>query len=231
MTLQIRGLTAGYGPIPVLDHLDLDVAPGDIVGILGANGSGKSTLLSTISGLMRPRAGSIVLDGKRIDGRPAERIAATGVRLLSQRRRVFPGLSVRHNLLSPQLSVGRPDAAAVRAVSDDWMQRFPALGERADDPAAGLSGGQQQLLSIGRILALPSRVLLLDEPSAGLSSQAAGDVAAVLAQKAEDGVALVLVEQDIRFAYGLATRLLHLRGGRLVETTEQGPALPSSNTN
>lgn len=221
MTLQIRGLTAGYGPTPVLDRLDLDVAPGDIVGVLGANGSGKSTLLATISGLMRPRAGSIVLDGKRIDGRPAERIATTGMRLLSQRRRVFPGLSVRHNLLSPQLSGGRPDAAAVRAFSDAWMQRFPALGERADDPAAALSGGQQQLLAIGRLLALPSRVLLLDEPSAGLSSQAAGDVAAVLAQKVDDGVALVLVEQDIRFAQGLATRLLHLRDGRLVETTEQ----------
>lgn len=221
MTLQIRGLTAGYGATPVLDRLDLDVAPGDIVGVLGANGSGKSTLLATISGLMRPRGGSIVLDGKRIDGRPAERIAATGVRLLSQHRRVFPGLSVRHNLLSPQLSVGRTDATAVRAFSEAWMQRFPALGERADDPAAALSGGQQQLLAIGRILAIPSRVLLLDEPSAGLSSQAADDVAALLTQQVENGVALVLVEQDIRFAHSLASRLLHLRGGRLVEATER----------
>ena len=220
MTLHVRGLTAGYGPMPVLDRLDLDVAPGEIVGVLGANGSGKSTLLSTISGLMRPRAGSIVVDGLRLDRRPAERIAAAGVRLLSQRRRVFPGLSVRHNLLSPQLGVGRPDATAVRAFSDAWLQRFPTLGERADDLAAALSGGQQQLLAIGRVLALPSRVLLLDEPSAGLSSQAAGDVAAVLAQKVADGAALVLVEQDIRFAHGLATRLLRLRDGHLVEATE-----------
>ncbi len=219
MTLQVRGLSAGYGPVPVLDRLDLDVASGEIVGILGGNGSGKSTLLSTISGLMRLRSGSILLDGKRLDGQPAERIAASGVRLLSQQRRVFPGLSVRNNLLSPRLGVGKPDATAVATFADTWMQRFPMLRERADDLASALSGGQQQLLAIGRVLAIPSRVLLLDEPSAGLSGQAADEVASVLTQLVEGGVTLVLVEQDIRFAHSLATRLLHLRGGQLTESS------------
>lgn len=218
MTLQVRGVRAGYGPTPVLDGLDLDVAAGEVVGVLGGNGSGKSTLLSVLSGLLRPRAGTSTLDGRRLDGLAAERVAAAGVRLLSQQRRVFPGLSVRDNLLSPALAVGlgRPERARVTAFAQGWLERFPALGERAGVAAAALSGGQQQLLAIGRLLAVPSRVLLLDEPSAGLSTEAAGQVSALFAEQAGAGVGLVLVEQDLRFAAGLAQRVLHLRAGRLV---------------
>lgn len=214
--LEVQSLKAGYGNSPVLTGLDLDVAPGEVVGVLGGNGSGKSTLLSALSGLTRPRAGSITLDGRRVDGLSAEKVAARGIRLLSQQRRVFAGLTVRDNLLAPSLAVGRPDAQGIRAFAEDWLLRFPALGDQAGALAAGLSGGQQQLLAIGRVLAVPSKVLLLDEPSAGLSTSAASEVSELLLERARAGVALVLVEQDLRFADALASRVLHLRSGRLV---------------
>lgn len=216
MVLEVRGVRAGYGSAPVLHDLTLDVTGGEVVAVLGGNGSGKSTLLAVLCGLLRPQAGTIVLDGRRLDGLPAERVAAAGVRLLSQQRRVFGGLSVRENLLTPALAVGRPDRVQVEAFADGWLGRFPALGARAGVLASELSGGQQQLLAIGRLLALPSRVLLLDEPSAGLSTEASAQVSALLAEQAEAGVGLVLVEQDVRFAEGLATRVLRLREGLLV---------------
>jgi len=213
--LQVRGLAAGYDAVPVVHGLDLDVAAGEVVAVLGGNGSGKSTLLSALSGLARPQAGSIVLDGRRTDRLPAERVAAAGLRLLSQQRRVFAGLSVLDNLLSPALAVGAPPAPVVRAHAEVWLERFPALRERAALPASSLSGGQQQLLAIGRVLALPSRVLLLDEPSAGLSAALAAEVAGLLRTQSAAGVGLVLVEQDVGFAATLATRTLQLRGGSL----------------
>jgi branched-chain amino acid transport system ATP-binding protein len=216
MTLQVRGLRAGFGTAPVLTNLDLEVATGEVVGIVGGNGSGKSTLLAALSGLLRPQGGSISLNGRRVDGLAAEQVAAAGMRMLSQQRRVFPGLTVRENLLTPGLAVGRPDAARVTAAAEAWLERFPALGERSGLPASALSGGQQQLLAIGRLLALPSTVLLLDEPSAGLSHEAADEVSGLFAEQAAAGVGLVLVEQDLRFVGGLASRMLHLRGGVLV---------------
>jgi branched-chain amino acid transport system ATP-binding protein len=214
--LEVRGLRAGYDASPVLQDLELDVRPGEVVGVLGGNGSGKSTLLSTLSGLLRPTAGSIRLNGTRLDGLSAERVASRGMRLLSQQRRVFPGLTIRENLLAPALAIGKPDRQAIQAFAEAWLQTFPALGDRADRAAAGLSGGQQQLLAIGRVLSVPSTVLLLDEPSAGLSTAVADQVAGLLKDRAAEGVGLVLVEQDLRFAERLADRVLHLRGGRLV---------------
>jgi branched-chain amino acid transport system ATP-binding protein len=213
--LQARGLVAGWGASPVLHGVDLDVASGELVGVLGGNGSGKSTLLAVLSGLLRPRAGTVSLGGRRIDRLPAERVAAAGLRLLSQQRRVFPSMTVWENLLSPGLAIGAVDVAAVRSWADSWLERFPSLAAQRDAAAASLSGGQQQLVALGRVLAVPSRVLLLDEPSAGLSGEAERQVAQVLAQRAADGVGVVLVEQDVRFAERLAGRVLHLRDGVL----------------
>lgn len=214
--LEARGVVAGWGQSVVLSGVDLDVAAGELVGVLGGNGSGKSTLLSVLAGLLRPRSGTVTCDGLRTDRLPAERVAAAGIRLLSQQRRVFPSLTVEENLLSPTLAVGGVDAGAVRAWANSWLERFPALAAQRKAPAASLSGGQQQLVALGRVLAVPSRVLLLDEPSAGLSGEAESEVAVLLQARASTGVGVVLVEQDVRFAERLAGRVLHLRGGRLV---------------
>jgi len=213
--LAVRGLVAGWGAEPVLRGVSFDVAAGEVVALLGGNGSGKSTLLATLSGLLRPRAGSIELSGRRVDGLGAEHRAAAGLRLLSQTRRVFPSLSVRANLAAPALAVGRPDVAALGRRAQQWLDRFPVLAERAAEPAASLSGGQQQLLAIGRVVTTLPRVLLLDEPSAGLSGEVERQCAAVFRELRDDGAALVLVEQDVRFARSLADRVLHLREGQL----------------
>jgi branched-chain amino acid transport system ATP-binding protein len=213
--LEARGITAGWDTSPVLRDLDLDVADGELVGILGGNGSGKSTLLSVLSGLLRPRSGTVHCHGVRTDRLPAERVTVVGIRLLSQSRRVFPSMTVEENLLVPTLAVGPVPTAAVSAWAESWLERFPALGERRALPAASLSGGQQQLVALGRVLAVPSRVLLLDEPSAGLSQEAEATVDALLRERAGQGVGILLVEQDIRFAERLVDRVLHLRDGRL----------------
>jgi branched-chain amino acid transport system ATP-binding protein len=213
--LSARGLVAGWGPSPVLHGADLEVAGGELVGVLGGNGSGKSTLLAVLSGLLRPRSGSVTLNGVRTDRLPAERVAAAGLRLLSQQRRVFASMTVEENLLSPLLAVGAVDAGHVHAEVDAWLERFPVLRDKRGAVAASLSGGQQQLVALGRVLAVPAQVLLLDEPSAGLSEAAETAVAEVLLARAAAGVGVVLVEQDVRFAERLAQRVLHLRGGVL----------------
>jgi branched-chain amino acid transport system ATP-binding protein len=216
--LVVAGLQAGWLRAPVVDGLDLSVAPGEIVGILGGNGSGKSTLLAAVSGLLRPRGGCVSLAGRDLTGLPPERIAVAGLRLLPQTRRVFGSLTVAENLMAPELATGRPDIAALRAGVESWLTRFPELERRRHEKASSLSGGQQQLVAIGRVLSTGPSALLLDEPSAGLSAAAELQVAQVLTELSATGVAIVLVEQDVRFARTLTDRVLHLRGGRLSET-------------
>lgn len=217
--LAVRGLTVGWDRRDVVHGLDLDVAAGEIVGVLGGNGSGKSTLLAALAGLLRPRAGAVTLGGQRLDGVPAERVAARGLRLLPQSRRVFSSMTVAENLAAGALGVRergtQVDVAARRAAVARWLDRFPMLARRRDERAAALSGGQQQLVAIGRVVCTAPRVLLLDEPSAGLSAAAEREVADVFAGLGREGVGLVLVEQDLRFAAALAGRTLHLRDGRL----------------
>lgn len=214
--LDVRDVVAGWDSSPVLEGVDLAVSAGELVAVLGGNGSGKSTLLAVLSGLLPPCGGAVYCDGVRVDRLPAERVAAAGIRLLSQSRRVFASMTVEENLHVPSLAVGDVDRAAIRAWADSWLARFPSLATRRSDPAASLSGGQQQLVALGRILAVPSKVLLLDEPSAGLSAEAAAVLDEVLRSRTTAGVAVVLVEQDVGFAERLADRVLHLRAGRLV---------------
>nr|MBA3509907.1 ABC transporter ATP-binding protein [Thermoleophilaceae bacterium] len=212
--LEIRGLDAGWGATTLVRGADLEVSAGEIVGLLGGNGSGKSTMLWAIAGLLRPRRGTIHLDGRRVDGLAAERLATLGLRLLPQTRRVFPSLTVRENLEAVELAVGRPDLEATRARRDAWLERFPVLANKADLPAATLSGGQQQLLALGRVLSSGPGVLMLDEPSAGLSPMMQDDVFERVAGINADGVSVLIVEQNARRCLQLAARGYVLDQGR-----------------
>lgn len=216
--LAVTGLRAGWTREPLLDGLDLSVDAGEVLALLGGNGSGKSTLLAALAGLLRPRAGQVLLHGRDTVGRSPEQIAVAGLRLLPQSRRVFPSLTVAENLAAPELAIGHPDVVALRRLADEWLTRFPELDRRRDDPASALSGGQQQLLAIGRVIGTSPAVLLLDEPSAGLSAAAESQVAQAVSSLSQEGVAVVLVEQDLRFARTLADRFVHLRGGQLSDS-------------
>jgi len=214
--LTVRGLAAGWGRADVIRGLDLDVGPGEVVVVLGANGSGKSSLLWALAGLLPSRAGTIHLGDRRVDRLSTERRAALGIALLPQSRRVFGSLSGRENLEVAELAVGKPDVPAIRSAREAWLAAHPALAAKLHQPASSLSGGEQQLLAIGRVLCSGPKVLLLDEPSAGLAPAAAERSAADFAAVAATGVAIVFVEQNVALARRVATRVLHLEDGRLV---------------
>jgi branched-chain amino acid transport system ATP-binding protein len=214
--LEVRGLVAGWDGPPVVRGVDLHVDRGEIVALLGGNGSGKSTLLAAVAGLVRPRAGTVRLDGDRVDGLSTAALAGRGLRLLAQTRRVFPSLTVAENLAVVELTRGAGDSAAVRARRDAWLERFPALAAKLDQPAASLSGGEQQLVAIGRILSTDPSVLLLDEPSAGLSPRAVASCLDAFRERAAAGAAVVLVEQNVAAARALATRCVRMDGGLLI---------------
>ena len=214
--LEVRDLVAGWDSAPVVRGADLEVAAGELVAILGGNGSGKSSLLWAIAGLLRPWSGSVSVDGRDVGRWSPERRAAAGLRLLAQTRRVFPSLTVEENLELVDVAVGRPDRRRLQEQRDAWLERFPGLAAKVGRPAAVLSGGEQQLVAIGRVVITEPRVLLLDEPSAGLAGAAAKQCCDLFVELAARGVAIVLVEQDVALARRLASRVLHLRDGRLV---------------
>jgi len=212
--LEVRGLEAGWDRSLVVKNAELDVAAGEIVALLGGNGSGKSTLLWAIAGLLRPRAGSVTVDGRRVDGLSADRLARLGVRLLPQAKRIFPSLTVGENLSVTDLAPGIGDWRHERR--EEWLARFPILQSKLAEPAASLSGGEQQLLAIGRVVTTLPRVLLLDEPSAGLSTGWATECFGVFADLAATGSTIVLVEQNVALAQQLAHRTLRMHLGRPV---------------
>ena len=213
MTLDVVGLEAGWGRAAVVRDATLHVAEGEIVALLGGNGSGKSSLLWAVAGVLPARRGRVSVGGRRVEGLSAERRAAHGLTLLPQSRRVFPTLTVAENLAVVELGVSRTQVAAARARRREWLERFPEIGARLDEPAAALSGGQQQLVSIGRAVSAMPRVLLLDEPSAGLSAGAAARCSDAFVALAAGGAAVVLVEQNVDLARRLAARVVVMRDG------------------
>jgi branched-chain amino acid transport system ATP-binding protein len=218
MMLEITGLESGYGGPPVLHGLTLNVAPGEIVAVVGANGAGKTTLLNTIAGLLRPGAGSVRLDGAEIGGHPAEQIVRAGLCLVPEGRQVVAPLSVEENLLVGAYS--RRD----RGVKDTLQAiytRFPRLAERRRQAAGLMSGGEQQMLAIGRAMMARPRIMLLDEPSMGLAPLIITEIFRLLADLHGQGIAILLVEQNARKALALAQRGYVLESGRIVLT---GPA-------
>jgi len=225
--LAVRGLVVGYGRIEVLHGVDLEVCEGKAVTVVGANGAGKSTLLRAIAGLLPARAGRVELLGRDVSGWPAERRARAGMALVPEGRQVFAGLSVRDNLLLGAYG-RRADRASALDTLAQVQRLFPMLAERAGQAAGTLSGGQQQMLAIGRALMGRPAMLLLDEPSLGLAPGAVREVVVKLRELAALGTTIVLVEQNAAAAFKVAERGYVLERGRLLHsgTTAQLSADP-----
>ncbi len=211
--LEVTDVDAHYGDLQALWEVSLRVDQGEIVTLIGPNGAGKSTLLRAIAGLHRLSGGGIYLRGARVDGHPAHRMATAGVILVPEGRRLFGRMSVRENLemgaFSPRARRARLET--LRSVHDI----FPVLAERASDPAATLSGGQQQMLAIGRALMGLPELLLLDEPSLGLAPLVVESIFQVLGAVNRRGVTVLLVEQNARRALELANRAYVMENGRI----------------
>ncbi|WP_019903156.1 branched-chain amino acid ABC transporter ATP-binding protein/permease [Methylobacterium sp. 77] len=211
--LSALDLTAGYGAAPVLDRLSLDVRPGETVALLGANGAGKSTAMRSLSGLLRPVEGAVILEDRAIAGLPAHAIARLGLALVPEGRQVFPELSVVENLRLGAHGRGTPiDPNEVEALLD----RFPRLRDRADSRAGLLSGGEQQMLAIARGMMAHPRILLLDEPSLGLAPAMINALYAVVAELRDQGVTILIVDQMAALALTVADRGYVLEQGRVV---------------
>jgi branched-chain amino acid transport system ATP-binding protein len=213
--LELRDVRAGYGKIEVLHGLDLTVAPGEIITVIGANGAGKSTLLRAISGMVRLSGGAIILDGERLDTLGVEQVVARRVIQVPEGRQLFGPLTVAENLALGSYSrrrQGTPVAGRLKKV----FALFPRLEERRRQQAGTLSGGEQQMLAIGRALMAEPQVLLLDEPSTGLAPIIVRDIFATLRALNQEGLSMVLVEQDARIALSLAHRGLVMERGCVV---------------
>jgi branched-chain amino acid transport system ATP-binding protein len=204
--LAVDGLSAGYGTSVVVDDISLEVEAGEVVALLGRNGMGKTTTLMAIAGAVPPRAGTVTLEGTRIDGLPVHAVCRRGLALVPQGRRIFSTLSVEENLM---LGARRPDAGRVRA-------HFPDLDEAAHKRGSALSGGQQQMLAIARALMTDPCVLLMDEPSEGLAPLAIAAVKRLVIDLREvDGLSIVIAEQNLKLALEVADRVCVLEGGRV----------------
>jgi branched-chain amino acid transport system ATP-binding protein len=203
MLLEVRDLHVHYQKVAALKGVSVEVPPGGIVTIIGSNGAGKSTALRTISGLTRPSSGEIRFEGERIDTLAAEKIVARGIAHVPEGRRVFPGLTVEENLRTGAFL--RKDKAGVEADLDAVYAHFPRLKERRKQWARTLSGGEQQMLAIGRALMSRPRLLLLDEPSMGLAPIMVQEIGRIVLEIVERGVPVVLVEQNAELALRLAT--------------------------
>ena len=192
--LQIKDLKMSYGPIAALKGVDLNVPQGQIVALLGANGAGKTTTLKVISGLLKPSGGEILFEGKSIAGKPAHQIARRGIMQSPEGRHVFLGLTVEENLRAGAYSL--KNKAEVAANFERVYQLFPRLKERARQQSGTLSGGEQQMLAIGRALMGSPKMLLLDEPSLGLAPLLIKDIFETLKKIRQEGTTILIVEQN-----------------------------------
>ncbi|HLG74479.1 MAG TPA: ABC transporter ATP-binding protein [Chloroflexota bacterium] len=208
--LQVEELTVSYGPVQALKGISFEVEPGQVVAIVGANGAGKTTLLSAISGLIKPRAGRILFDGQEVTAWPSHRIVQAGIVQVPEGRAILGSMTVEENL-----ELGAFSGNSVAEV-EGMLQRFPILRERRGQPAAGLSGGEQQMLAIARGLLQRPKLLLLDEPSMGLAPLLVNQVFDILREIHEQGTTILLVEQNARKALALANRAFVLEQGQIV---------------
>lgn len=217
--LSARDLTTAYEGLVAISDVSIDVAKGEVVCVAGANGAGKSTLLKTIAGAVRPRAGSVTFDGARIDGVAQHLITARGIAYVPENRRLFPSLTVDDNLrLGSYLYRGKADRDEPLALV---FQLFPRLKERLDQLAGTLSGGEQQMLAIGRALMTRPRLLMLDEPSQGIMPKLVDEIFQAVLEIRKTGMTVLIVEQRMAEVLEIADRAYILQTGRV---QMQGPA-------
>jgi branched-chain amino acid transport system ATP-binding protein len=214
MLLEARDLAVGYGGAPAISDIALDVGEGEIVSVIGPNGAGKSTLINAIAGLLRPQQGTLRFRGVALDTVAAYRICEQGIALVPEGRRLFPGMSVEENL---DIGCYRPGARKLRQQGFERAYAlFPVLQERRHQLAGTLSGGQQQMVAIARALMAQPRLLLLDEPSLGLAPAVVSEMFRIIRVIQEEGVAILLVEQNVGQAMEIADRAYVLEEGRIV---------------
>ena len=215
--IHIEGLWAGYGGLDILRGLDLRVEQGSINCIVGPNGAGKSTVLKTISGLLRPRQGSIVIDDVDLGGKPPATILHAGVVQVPQKHGLFAKLTVRHNVLMGAY-IHRRRRKHIEQRYDQLAQRFPLLRERPDAPAGSLSGGQRRTVEFARAMMLDPKVVLLDEPTLGLDPLSLAIIRDSVRAMRSDGVTVLMVEQNVRFGLALADQATVMSAGRVALT-------------
>jgi len=212
--LEVSGLVAGYGRITILREVALSVAEGELVALVGVNGSGKTTLMKTIAGLIAPGAGRVGFEGAELAGQGAERAVQAGIVLVPEGRMVFPRMSVWENLM---LGGVHPRPKPERAESlERVFDLFPRLAERRDQKAATMSGGEQQMLAIGRGLMARPKLLILDEPSLGLSPLMVQETYAALRRLNREGLTILLAEQNVKLSLAVSTRGYVIENGRIV---------------
>jgi branched-chain amino acid transport system ATP-binding protein len=214
----VTGLDVAYGDLQILWGVALEVAPRSVTTLIGSNGAGKTTLLKTISGLLRPRAGSIRLDGTPIEGRDPHHIAARGIAHVPEGRRIFPMMTVAENLA---LGAYNPAVRAREAENLDWvLTLFPILRERLRQLAGTMSGGEQQMLAIGRALMMAPRLVLMDEPSQGLQPSLVTLLFETIRKITGRGLTVLLVEQNVQESLEIADRFYILETGLVVRSGE-----------
>ncbi len=211
--LQIRELHAGYGKVRVLWGVSLEVKRGEVVSLLGPNGAGKTTTLKAIMGLVKPSSGDLIFDGRRINGLPPYKVARLGISIVPEGRELFPHMTVYENLMMGADLL--PPNYDVQQVLEEVYSVFPVLKERRGQQAATLSGGEQQMLAIGRALMSKPRLLLLDEPSAGLAPNLVVQIFRVLERLSKEGITMLLVEQNALMALKVSDRAYLLETGRI----------------
>jgi len=212
--LEVRDLSVFYGDAQALDGVSLTVDAGQVVALIGANGAGKTSLIRTVAGILRPRAGSIRFEGREIGGLPSHRVCDLGIGQVAEGRQVFPSMSVQDNL---QLGALLPRArGAAAATLERVYAMFPRLAERAAQPAGTLSGGEQQMLAIGRCLMGAPRLVMFDEPSLGLAPALVAEVLRTIRELHAQGMTILLVEQNVAASLQLADQAWVLENGRIV---------------
>jgi len=219
--LRIRDLHAGYGATPILFGVSLEVREGEAVALLGRNGMGKTTLVKATMGFLRPWRGTVELDGRTLTGLPPHAIARLGVGLVPENRRIFPGLTVRENLELGLSALPRRSAALRAERLEAVFRHFPRLRERLDQPGRTLSGGEQQMLAIARVMMAAPRIVLMDEPTQGLAPALVRHIREIVADLKRLGVTVLLVEQNARMALNVCDRGYIMEKGAIVF---EGPA-------
>jgi len=214
--LSIENLQVHYGLSHVIQGVSIDARPGEVVGIFGRNGVGKTTLMKTIAGWVTPTGGAIALDGDRLDGLAPDRICRHGVGFVPEDRRIFPGLSVEENLELGLMQRAGRSKREQRAEIDRIYARMPRLAERRRQAGTTLSGGEQQMLAMARVMIGRPRLVLIDEPSEGLAPMIVADIFSIIAEMKAEGAIVLLVEQNVHGALAVADRFYAIERGTVV---------------